>query len=92
MKPMFNCFETSHRQILYIVDVQCRGFSLIDPKMFKLQGTELRQIRDILGHLYNTERLRIYCDVVRTILCGRICNGNDVKKRRCVKDVVRKTL
>ena len=60
--------------------MQRRGLSLIDPKMFKLQGTEHRRIGDILGHLYNTERLRIYCDVVRTTLCGRICNGNDVKK------------
>ena len=81
---------------MYIADVQCRGFSLIDPKMFKSQGTELRQIWDILGHLYNTERLRIYCGVVRTTLCGRICKGNGVKKtlweRRCEKDVVKKPL
>ena len=69
---------------------------MIDPKMLKLQGTELRRIGNILGRLYNTERLRIYCDVVRTTLCGRICKGNDVKKtlweRRCEKDVVRKSL
>ena len=52
--------------------MQRRGLSLIDPKMFKLQGTELRQIWDILGHLYNTERLRIYSKTpVREHPCWR---------------------
>ena len=76
--------------------MQRGNFSLIDHKMSKLQGTELRRIWDILERLYNTERLRIYCDVVRTTFCGRICKGNDVKKtlweRRFEKDVVRKML
>ena len=64
--------------------------------MPKLHGTELRRIvryKCILGHLYSKERLRAYCDVVSTTLCGRICKGNGVKKtlweRCCEKDVVR---
>ena len=81
---------------IYMANVQRRGFSLIDQKMSKLQGTELRRIRYILEHLYSTERLRVYCDVVRTTLCGRICKDNSVRnmlrERRCEKDIVRKTL
>ena len=71
--------------------MQRRGFSLIDYKMSKKHGTELRRIWDILGHLYNKERLRANCDVVRTTLCGRICKGNGVKntlwERCCEKDI-----
>ena len=133
--------------------MQRRGFSLIDKKLSKLRGFELRLISDILGYLYNTlsaalwfeasvlgfwnftqwkkiycrcatsrfqfdrsqnveiigywtwdilgnlyskERLRVYCDVMRTTLCGPICKGHGVKKtlweRRCEKEIVRKTL
>ena len=46
---------------------------------------------EIAGHLYNTERLRVYCDVVRNTLCGRICKDNGVRETLW-KDVVRKTL
>ena len=66
--------------------------------MSKLQGTELRRIRDtcILEYLYRTARLRVYCDVLRTTLCRKICKSNGVRntlwERRCGKDVVRKTL
>ena len=38
------------------------------------------QIWDILRFLYITETLRVYCDVVRTTLCGRICKSNGVRK------------
>ena len=34
--------------------MQRRGFSLIDQKLSKLQGLELRRIWDILGYLHNT--------------------------------------
>ena len=40
-----------------IWDVQCWDFSLIDHERPKLQGSELRQIWDILGYLHRTERL-----------------------------------
>ena len=69
---------------------------MIDHKILKLQGTELRRILDIFEHFYSTERLRAYCDVARTTLYGRICKGDGVTKtlweRRYERDVVRKTL
>ena len=72
-----------------------RGFSLIDQKLSKLRGSELRRLWDIWGYLYSTETLRVYYDVVRTTLCGRICKGNAVRKilwdLLCEKDIVRKT-
>ena len=44
MKPLSQGSETLYSDRIYIADVQRRGLSLIDPKMFKLQGTELRRI------------------------------------------------
>ena len=35
MKPLFQGCETSHSERIYIVDVQRRGFSLIDQKLSK---------------------------------------------------------
>ena len=61
---------------------------MIDHKLSNKRGSELSRILDILGYLYRTERLRAYCDAVRTSLCGRICKNNGVRKT----DVVRKTL
>ena len=93
--PVLGFWNFTHGKNIY-ADMQRRGFSLIDHKMLKLQGTEVRRIWVILGLLYSTARLRVCCDVVRTTLCGRICKGNGVKKtlweRRCEKGVVRKTL
>ena len=36
--------EHSERVYMYITDVQRRGFSLIDQKLSKLRGSELRRI------------------------------------------------
>ena len=56
----------------------------------------VRQIWDISGLCYSTERLRFYRDGVRTTLWKLICKGIGVRKklweRRCKKDVVRETL
>ena len=69
------------RTLIYIADVQRRGFSLIDQKMSKLRGFELRRIWDILGYLYNTlsttlwyeaSVLRFWHTVTEYIL--QICN------------------
>ena len=54
MKPLSYGSETSHRVRIYIVDVQRRGFSLIDQKLSKLRGFELRRIWDILRYLFTT--------------------------------------
>ena len=94
--PGFRNLWMWNSEWIYIADVTHGRFSLIDNKMLRLQGIELRRIRDILGHLYSTERLRVYCDILRTTLCRQICKSYGVRKtsweRRCEKDVLRKTL
>ena len=44
MKPLSYSSEMSHSEQIYIVDVQRRGLSLIDQKLSKLRGSELRRI------------------------------------------------
>ena len=75
-------------------------FSLIDQKLLKLRGSELRRIWHLLGYLYSAED---YAYIVT--LWGLCCAEDNVKatmwkdvvwmvlwKRHCEKDVVRKTL
>ena len=41
MKPLSYGSETSHNDIIYIADVQRRGFSLIDQQLSNKRGYEL---------------------------------------------------
>ena len=42
VKPLSFGSDTSHSERIYIVDVQCRGLNLIDHRMSKSRGSELR--------------------------------------------------
>ena len=87
-------FWTSHSEWIYFANVQRIGFSLFELKWSNLRELELRRIWDIVGYLYSTERLRVYCDILRTKLWGRLCNGvrKTLWERRYENDAVRKTL
>ena len=63
-----------------------------------VKNTKLKTffIRLKLVVLFTGDRLRVYCDVVRTTSCGQLCKGKGVRKalreRCCEKIIVRKTL
>ena len=61
MKPLSYGSESSHSEWIYIVDVQRRGFNLIDQKMSKLRGSELDEfgIPRKISHMSVGNRMKL---------------------------------